>query len=153
LKGELCGHDERQELTGERATGVVCDSFTAALLAIKAPTITMPATMRAFGRPFHWFTNCGRPTAPPAPPTFVTWAVPISFSARITCSMVRAVWSQPPPGAAGTNSWSWSIACASARPPSIGRRLAPAVRASAVLRFIMGVLPFALRSGGASSSA
>ena len=38
---------------------------------------------------------------PPAPATLITCALFTSFSATSACWIERAVWSQPPPGAAG----------------------------------------------------
>ena len=104
LEGRLAGTTSASNSPVSRAIGVVWVSLTGLLLAMIAPTITMPPTIRALGRPFHWLMNWGSPTVPPAPPTLVICAPEISFSARSTCSMVRAVWSHPPPGAAGTKS-------------------------------------------------
>ena len=53
-----------------RATGRTSLIVTGLLLVSVAPTITAPATISASGRPRRWATKRGRPTAPPAPPTF-----------------------------------------------------------------------------------
>ena len=57
--------------------------------------------MSSSGLPFDWLTNWARPMVPPAPGTFVTCTLPEMPSSCSTVCMVRAVWSQPPPGAAG----------------------------------------------------
>src|SRR5829696_2841349 len=57
--------------------------------------------MRDAGSPFDWLTNCARPIVPPAPGTLVTCTEEAIFSSWRAFCMVRAVWSQPPPGAAG----------------------------------------------------
>ena len=96
-----------------------------------APTMTMPATISELPLPFHWLMNCGRPTVPPAPPTLVICEPEISFSLRSTWSMVRPVWSQPPPGAAGTKIWICGASCAKAGVKCVATK--PAAPAAAVL--------------------
>jgi hypothetical protein len=91
LCGEAAGTTITSNSPVRRAIGIVWERLTGLLLAISAPTMTMPATMMLFCRPFHWLTNCGRPTAPPAPGTLVTWAVLICLLALSTASMVRPV--------------------------------------------------------------
>src|SRR5215210_5622867 len=71
LNGEAAGTTSARYSPVKRAIGVVCESLTGVLLAMSAPTITIPATIKALSWPFHWLTNCGSPTAPPAPPTLV----------------------------------------------------------------------------------
>ncbi len=73
------------------AIGVACVSLTGLLLAMIAPTITMPPTISALPCPFHWLRNWGSPTVPPAPPTLVICTPFTAWVARSTCSMVRAV--------------------------------------------------------------
>src|SRR5215468_3101138 len=114
LNGDCAGTTSARYSPVRRAIGVACASLTGLLLARIAPTITMPATISALPCPFHWLRNCGKPTAPPAPPTLVICTPFTAPVARSTCSIVRAVWSQPPPGAAGTKSLSKSIDWASA---------------------------------------
>ena len=86
-----------------RAIGVTSLMPTGVLLVSVAPTMTAPATMRLSGRPRRCATNRGRPTEPPAPPTFSNWKLPTRPAPRATCSMARPSPSHPPPGAAGTN--------------------------------------------------
>jgi hypothetical protein len=84
-----------------RAIGVTCSNVTGALLVRMAPIMTKPLTMRVLPSPLDPVTNWAMPTVPPAPGTFVTctlFAIPDWVR---TCCMERAVWSQPPPGAAG----------------------------------------------------
>src|SRR5712691_7796793 len=116
LNGDDAGTTSARNSPVRRAIGVACDSRSALLLAMIEPTITMPATISALPCPFHWLRNCGSPTVPPAPPTLVICTPLTAWVTRRTCSMVRAVWSQPPPGAAGTNIFSRSMvwACAAA---------------------------------------
>ena len=73
------------------------------LLAMPAPIMTEPPTIRLLPWPLRWFTKRGRPTMPPAPPTFSKAMLPTRPAALAARSMARAVPSQPPPGAAGTN--------------------------------------------------
>ncbi len=86
-----------------RAIGVTSLMVTGLLLAMPAPIMTEPPTMRVLPWPLRWFTKRGRPTMPPAPPTFSNCIVPTNPAALAARSMARAVPSQPPPGAAGTN--------------------------------------------------
>src|SRR5687767_10579266 len=67
------------------------------------------------------------------------WTMPDALSA---CSIVRPVWSQPPPGAAGMNSLRLSIVWAAAGEPGRGSTSAAEpsrVARSTVLRSIIGV--------------
>ena len=83
-----------------RAIGVTWSSVTGDLFSRIAPTITKPLTISVLPSPLL-LTNCARPTVPPAPGTLITCALFTSFSAVSACCIERAVWSQPPPGAAG----------------------------------------------------
>src|SRR5262245_13865082 len=71
------------------------------LFISSAPTMTKPLTMSWLPSPFAPVANCARPTLPPAPGTLVTCTLLTSLAAISACCMARAVWSQPPPGAAG----------------------------------------------------
>ncbi len=58
---------------------------------------------------------------PPAPGTFSTCTFGTIFSACSVCCMARAVWSQPPPGAAGAmilSSFTWASAAPGASAPA-----------------------------------
>ena len=63
--------------------------------------MTKPLTISWLPSPLALLTNCARPTVPPAPGMLITCALLASFSAVSACCIERAVWSQPPPGAAG----------------------------------------------------
>ena len=86
-----------------RATGTTLRMVTGLLLVMPAPTMTEPPTIRLLPWPLRWFTKRGRPIMPPAPPTFSNWKLPTRPLTLAARSMARAVPSQPPPGAAGTN--------------------------------------------------
>ena len=59
-----------------------------------------------------------RPTVPPAPPMFVTGALPTSSVSVSTWLIARAVASQPPPGSAGAMTLTALIAAGAAASPS-----------------------------------
>ena len=95
-----------------------------------APTITKPFTINVLPSPLAVLTNCARPTVPPAPGMLVTCALFAAPDATIACCIDRAVWSQPPPGAAGAMIFSSicaaagvaaSAAAAISRPRKLGR--------------------------------
>ena len=71
--------------------------------------MTKPLTMSWLPSPLAPLTNCARPTVPPAPATLMTCTLLTSFSAISACCIERAVWSQPPPGAAGAMIFSSSL--------------------------------------------
>ena len=73
--------------------------------------MTKPFTRSWLGSPLA-LTNCARPTVPPAPGTFVTCTFLALPEVVRACCMERAVWSQPPPGAAGAMILSsiWAVA-------------------------------------------
>jgi hypothetical protein len=73
--------------------------------------MTKPLTINVFGSLL--LTNCARPTVPPAPGMFVTWTFLAAPEATSADCIERAVWSHPPPGAAGAISFS-SPNCANA---------------------------------------
>ncbi len=111
-----------------RAIGVTCDRLTGDLLVMIAPTMTMPPIISALGSPLLELTNCAMPIVPPAPPllsTVIFLTMPSLCSAA--CS-ARPVWSQPPPGAAGTRILRLSMASAS---PQATRARPTAAHASA----------------------
>ena len=96
-----------------RAIGVTCDRLTGDLLVMMAPTITMPPIISVLGSPLLELTNCARPMVPPAPPLLSTVILLTMLSLCIAACNARPVWSQPPPGAAGTRIFRLSIATAS----------------------------------------
>src|SRR5262249_2821968 len=53
LKGDCAGTTSARNSPVKRAIGVACASLTGLLLAMIAPTITMPATISALPCPFH----------------------------------------------------------------------------------------------------
>ena len=83
------------------AIGVVLVSETADSLKTIAPTMTSPVTSSADSVRGGSLTNRARPTVPAAPGTFSTCTARTSPSASSTRCIARAVWSHPPPGAAG----------------------------------------------------
>ena len=97
------------------AMGVTSFIVTGLLLAMAAPTMTEPPIIRLLPWPLRWLTKRGKPTMPPAPPTFSNCILPTRPAALAARSSARAVPSQPPPGAAGTNMCRFSnrgLACA-----------------------------------------
>ena len=82
--------------------------------------MTKPLTMSWLPSPLALLTNCARPTVPPAPAMLMTCALFTSFSAVSACCIERAVWSQPPPGAAGA--MIFSSICANAE---VANKVAP----------------------------
>jgi len=81
---------------------VTCDRLTGDLLVISAPTITMPPISIVLPSPLLEVMNCARPMVPPAPPLLSTVTRGTILSACSAACNARPVWSQPPPGAAGT---------------------------------------------------
>ncbi len=76
-------------------------SVTGERLSTTPLTITSPVTSSACGLPRSDWMNRARPIVPAAPGTFSTCTLaPGSISRRTRC-ITRAVWSHPPPGAAG----------------------------------------------------
>ena len=73
--------------------------------------MTKPVTISVFGSLL--LTNWARPTVPPAPGILVTWTLFAAPEATSADCIERAVWSHPPPGAAGAISFS-SPSCANA---------------------------------------
>ena len=63
--------------------------------------MTKPMTMSWLPSPLALLTNCAMPTEPPAPGTLVTCTLLAMPDCVRACCIERAVWSQPPPGAAG----------------------------------------------------
>lgn len=124
-----------------RAMGVTIVRSTGALLVMIAPIITMPPVISALPSPEYWLMNCGRPMVPPAPPTLVIRAEPISPSPRRIWSITRAVWSQPPPGAAGTKISSEPISCASVKVGMAAIRPMAPVVIMKFLRFMVSSPP------------
>ena len=106
-----------------RAIGVTCDRLTGDLLVMIAPTITMPPIIIALPSPLLELTNCARPIVPPAPPLLSTVTLGTILSACIAACSARPVWSQPPPGAAGTRIL--RLSRASALPAAGGRQQRP----------------------------
>lgn len=53
VKGDGAGTTNAKNSPVRRAMGVACASLTGLLLAVIAPTITMPATISALPCPFH----------------------------------------------------------------------------------------------------
>ena len=120
-----------------RAIGVTLRIVTGLLLEIAAPTITEPPTMSELPWPLRWFTKRGSPTIPPAPPTFSNCIAPTRPAALAARSMARAVPSQPPPGAAGTNMLIVSkraLGCAQAGSAAAAAPATPKVRNSRLER-------------------
>ena len=74
--------------------------------------MTKPFTINVLPSPLAVLTNCARPTVPPAPGMLVTCALFAAPEATIACCIDRAVWSQPPPGAAGATIFSSICAAA-----------------------------------------
>ena len=95
-----------------RAIGVTCDRLTGDLLVISAPTITMPPIIIVLPSPLLEVMNCARPMVPPAPPLLSTVTRGTILSACSAACSARPVWSQPPPGAAGTRIFRLSSAIA-----------------------------------------
>ncbi len=81
--------------------GVTMPRFTGDCWRMMPPTITMPATISAFGSPLAEFTNCASPIVPAAPPLLSNWTPLTSLALCIAVASWRPVWSQPPPGLAG----------------------------------------------------
>src|SRR6476619_5352548 len=69
------------------------------------------------------------PTEPPAPGTLVTWALLAIPDCVRACCIERAVWSQPPPGAAGARILSsiWAAAEVT-KPATAATAIAPRQR-------------------------
>src|SRR5262245_39883197 len=111
LIGELAGTTMTCVSSVSRAIGVTWLKLSGDLLSRMAPTMTKPLTISVLPSPLL-LTNCANPTVPPAPGMLITCALLTSFSAVIACCRERAVWSQPPPGAAGAMSLSsiWAAA-------------------------------------------
>jgi hypothetical protein len=86
-----------------RAIGVVWSRVTGDLLRRIAPTMTNPLTRSWLPSPLA-LTNLARPTVPPAPGSLATCTLLAAPAATMALCMARAVWSQPPPGAAGATS-------------------------------------------------
>ena len=109
--GDFAGTTMASGSAVSRAIGVVWSRLTGDLLVRMAPTMTKPFTRSWLGSPLA-LTNCARPTVPPAPGTFVTCTFLALPEAVRACCMERAVWSQPPPGAAGAMILSsiWAVA-------------------------------------------
>src|SRR5262245_51312620 len=101
LIGELAGTTMTWVSSVSRAIGVTWSRLTGDLLVRMAPTMTKPLTMSWLPSPLAPLTNWAMPTVPPAPATLVTCTLRAIFSATSACCIDRAVWSQPPPGAAG----------------------------------------------------
>ena len=101
LIGEFAGTTMTCVSSVRRAIGVTWSSETGDLFIRIAPTMTKPLTISWLPSPLAPLTNCARPTVPPAPGTLITCTLFTSFSAVSACCIERAVWSQPPPGAAG----------------------------------------------------
>ena len=110
---ELAGTTITSYSPVSRAIGVTCSSVTGDWLVRIAPSMTRPPIISALPWPSLPETNWARPIVPPAPGMLTTW-MPLARSA--SCSafcMARPVWSQPPPGAAGTRiSRPWTCAVA-----------------------------------------
>src|SRR5690349_19517782 len=95
-----------------------------------APTMTKPLTIIWLPSPLAPLTNWAMPTLPPAPGTLVTCTLRATPEATSACCIERAVWSQPPPGAAGAISLSSSCwAGAGVAAARVSATAAPARRA------------------------
>jgi hypothetical protein len=108
-----------------RAIGVTCDRLTGDLFEMMAPTITIPPIISAFGSPLLELTNWAIPIVPPAPPLLSTVIFLTVPSLWIAACSARPVWSQPPPGAAGTRILRLSMASASAQASKLSPATAP----------------------------
>ena len=86
--------------------------FTADLLRMMPPTITMPPTRMALPSPLAVLTNCASPIVPPAPPLLSNWVFLTTPALSIAAEKLRPVWSQPPPGLAGIMNFTLSSATA-----------------------------------------
>ena len=84
-----------------RATGVTSASVIGDACITTPPSMISPETISASPRPRSAPMNRANPIVPAAPVTFSTATVRTSPSACSACCSARAVWSQPPPGAAG----------------------------------------------------
>ena len=117
-----------------RAIGVVSASDTGARVVVMPLSMTSPVTSSASGLPRSPLTKRARPIVPAAPGTLSTCTLVRGSIVASACCSARAVWSHPPPGAAGAT----IISGPAATPLAAARLMAAALSASVRTSFPVG---------------